>query len=123
MSNFDRDPSLDTLLNLNGVTFAVNDSVSPHWVKFIVNRVPVSKNKPHGLDYSLTLHSPTGERLIGFDNAHPVKEGSGPGCRTRILYDHQHEQETVRFYNYADAGQLLEDFWKAVDTYLKEYKP
>jgi len=27
---------------------------------------------PHGLDYSLTLHGPDGERLVGFDNARPA---------------------------------------------------
>jgi len=34
---------------------------------------------PHGLKYSLTLHGPDGSRLIGFDNAHPVRESRGPG--------------------------------------------
>jgi len=43
-----------------------------HWVRFVVARVPVSPEKPHGIDYSLTLHGPYGERLVGFDNAHPV---------------------------------------------------
>jgi len=37
-----------------------------------VTRVPSSREKPHGIDYSLTLHGPDGERLVGFDNAHPV---------------------------------------------------
>jgi hypothetical protein len=65
------DPSLDTLLDLDGQVFVV-DPDGGHWVGFVVTRVPVSPEKPHGLDYSLTPHGPDGERLVGFDNAHPV---------------------------------------------------
>jgi hypothetical protein len=36
-------------------------------VRFVVTRVAVSPEKPHGLDYSLTLHGPDGERLVGFN--------------------------------------------------------
>ena len=32
----------------------------------------MSSEKPHGLDYSLALHGPDGERVVGFDNAHPI---------------------------------------------------
>jgi hypothetical protein len=49
----DHGPSLDTLLLLDGETFAVEGNF---WVKFEVKRVPASAEKPHGLDYSLTLH-------------------------------------------------------------------
>lgn len=57
----DRDPSLDMLLDLDGQVLVV-DPEGGHWVKFIVTRIPVSPEKPHGLDYSLTLHGPSGER-------------------------------------------------------------
>jgi hypothetical protein len=30
------------------------------------------------------LHDGNGERLLGFDNAHPIREVTGPGARTRI---------------------------------------
>jgi hypothetical protein len=65
------DPALDTLLDLDGQVLVV-DPEGSYWVRFIVRRVPVSTQKPHGLDYSLTLHGPDGERLVGFDNAHSV---------------------------------------------------
>jgi hypothetical protein len=55
--------------------------------------------KPHGLDYSLTLHGPDGERLVGFDNPHPV----GPQ-RSGSPRDHQHRLRTVRPYEYRDAS-------------------
>ena len=62
---------MDVLLDLDGQVFVV-DPDGGYWVKFTVTRIPVSAEKPHGIDYSLTLHGPDGERLVGFDNAHPV---------------------------------------------------
>lgn len=78
-------------------------------------RVPVSPEKPHGLDYSLTLHGSSGERLVGFDNAHPAGRG-----KRGEPFDHRHGHETVRSYDYKDAAMLLADFWTAVDAVLKE---
>ena len=115
----DRDPSLDTLLLLDGESF-VADVAGKLWVKFVVTRVPATAAKPHGLNYSLTLHDENGARLLGFDNAHPIREGSGPGARTRIEYDHKHSGQQVRFYVYSDAATLLADFWAEVDAVLKE---
>ena len=85
-----------------------------------MKKVPASSERPHGLDYSLTLHDADNQRLLAFDNAHPVTEGTGPGARTRIEYDHKHKGERVRFYRYADAVTLLGDFWTEVDLILKE---
>jgi len=53
-----RDPGLDTLLALDGDVFVINEF--GYWVKFTVNQVPVTTDKPHGLDYSLTMHAPDG---------------------------------------------------------------
>ena len=112
-----RDPSLDVLLNLDGQIFVV-DERARFWVKFEVRRIEPTQEKPHGLDYSLTLHDPAGERLVGFDNAHAVT-GSGPGGK-RQGWDHKHRLKTVRPYEYSDAAALLSDFWAAVDAVLKE---
>ena len=112
-----RDPSLDTLLLLDGESFGVEGG---YWVKFRVRKLLPTQEKPHGLDYSLTLHDSANQRLLGFDNAHPVREGSGPGASTRIEYDHKHRGERIRFYDYQDAVTLLTDFWTEVDLILKE---
>ncbi|HUN58634.1 MAG TPA: DUF6516 family protein [Candidatus Binataceae bacterium] len=112
-----RDPSLDTLLDLDGQVLVI-DPETGHWVRFVVQRVPVSEAKPHGLDYSLTLHGPHGERLVGFDNAHPVKGRRGPA--TKGVFDHKHGLKTVRPYDYQDAATLLADFWTLVDVVLRE---
>ena len=114
-----RDASLDTLLMLDGDSFAT-DKAGKLWVKFDVQSVQVSAHRPHGIKYSLTLHDESGERVLGFDNAHPVKEGSGPGAQTRVEYDHKHKGQRVRFYAYTDAAALLNDFWQEVELILQE---
>lgn len=108
------DPSLDVLLDLDGQILVV-DPTGGHWVKFVVTRVPVSSEKPHGIDYPLTLHGPDGERLVGFDNAHPVK-----GQERGDPQDHRHRLRTVRPYEYSDAATLVADFWNMVDAVLRE---
>jgi hypothetical protein len=109
-----RDPALDTLLDLDGLTLVV-DPEGGYWVKFVVTQVPPTAEKPYGLDYSLSLHGQDGERLVGFDNAHRVgrQERGGP-------QDHRHRLRTVRPYEYSDAATLLADFWMEVDAVLKE---
>ena len=110
-----RDHSLDTLLELDGQVLVVDPSGS-YWVRFVVTRVPVSSEKPHGLDYSLTLHGPDGVRLVGFDNAHPVGRS-----RRGEPQDHRHRLRSIRPYDYRDAATLLGDFWAEVDAVLKEF--
>lgn len=109
-----RDPALDALLDLDGETLVV-DPEGLHWVRFVVRRVPVSPTRPHGLAYSLTLHGPDGERLVGFDNAHAVG-----GRRRGHVQDHRHRLQTVKPYEYRDAASLLADFWTTVDSVLRE---
>ena len=114
-----RDLSLDALLELDGQVLVV-DPESNHWVRFVVRRVPATEAKPHGLDYSLSLHGPKGQRLVGFDNAHAVRERAGPGGGKRKAQDHRHRLKTVRPYEYRGAATLLADFWTEVEIVLKE---
>ena len=117
MTILDRDPGLDTLLDLYGQTLFIDEI--GHWVKFIVLRTEVTPERPHGLSYSLTLHAPDGARLVGFDNAHPARERRGP-ARRRGKHDHRHRLRSIRPYAYKDAATLIEDFWKEVDGVLRE---
>jgi Family of unknown function (DUF6516) len=119
MSWRDRDPGAEVLLDLDGQVFVV-DAKGGYWVRFSVNRVTSTPERPHGLKYSLTLHGPDGSRLIGFDNAHPVRESRGPGGKSRSPLDHKHRLETVRPYRFKDAATLVEDFWGEVDKLLRE---
>ena len=107
-----RDASLDTLLDLHGQVLIIDEA--GYWVRFVVHQVPVSTAKPHGLDYTLTLHGPDGTRLVGFDNAHRVSR------RQAQEQDHKHRLSTVRAYDYRDAGALVADFWREVESVLRE---
>ena len=107
-----RDLSLDNLLDLHGQVLVID--ATGYWVRFVVNRVPVTKEKPHGLDYSLTMHAPDGTRLVGFDNAHPVKG------KHVAVHDHKHRLRSVKPYAYRDAASLVADFWTEVEAVMRE---
>lgn len=96
------------------------DSKGDYVVRFLVRRVDPTPERPYGLNDSLTLHAPDGSRLLGFDNAHPVRRSHGPGGRSRIACDHRHRMDATRPYHFTDAAKLLEDFWAEVDRLLKE---
>ena len=115
---FDRGLGLDTLLDLHGETLFIDDI--GHWVKFVVLRTDVTAERPLGLSYSLTLHAPDGTRLVGFDNAHPVRERRVPRTRRREEADHWHRMRTVRPYEYKDAPTLLGDSWTELATVPRE---
>ena len=119
MSASARDPSLDTLLDLDG-QFLVTDEAGRYWVRFKVRRVEPTADRPHGLDYVLTLHSASNERLVGFDNAHVVQPTGGLSGKKRQSRDPKHRLRRVRPYEYKDAATLLEDFWREVDAVLEE---
>jgi hypothetical protein len=114
-----RDPSLDALLDLDGQILVVDEN-GGHWVKFEVRQVKVTLERPHGLDYSLTLHGKNNERLVGFDNAHTVRHADGPGGKGPAAFDHKHRLRTIRPYDYRDAASLLADFWSEVDAVLRD---
>jgi hypothetical protein len=76
--------------------------------------VPVTPERPHGLDCSLTLHGPDGVRLVGFDNAHQV------AGKRRSAQDHKHRLRTVRPYDYREAATLMADFWAEVEALMRE---
>src|SRR5579885_3692950 len=109
---------MDALLDLDGQVLIV-DPEGRYWVRFVVRCVTATQARPHGLDYSLTLHGPGGERLVGFDNAHPVRRLSGRRAKAANALDHRHRLKSVRPYVYNDAAALLADFWTAVDEMLR----
>ena len=115
----DRHLGLDTLLDHQGQTLFVDEA--GHGVTFIAVRTEVTSQRPQGLRCSLVLHAPDGERLVGFDNAHPVRERRGPGARRHRESDHRHRCRSIGPYGYRGAAALLEDFWNEVDAVLKKW--
>jgi Family of unknown function (DUF6516) len=57
--------------------------------------------------YRLSLISPSGKRVVGYDNHHPKG-------------DHRHFRKTEEYYQYRDPETLIRDFLKDVDTVLSE---
>jgi hypothetical protein len=112
-----RDDAAERLLDLDGFLAEVGGGF---WIKIVAQRVPADVDRPHGVNYSLTLHEPGGRRVLGIDNAHPVPTRRGPSGRASTTQDHVHRGDSVRPYAYRDAESLLEDFWREVDTVLKK---
>ena len=85
-------------------------------------KVKASEGKPHGLNYSFTLHGPDNGRLIGFDNAHSVPAKGSRFKRRPQAMDHWHRTETDegRPYAFKDAETLLDDFFDEVERVLME---
>ena len=93
-----------------------------YWIKFEIKRVGLSKERPHGLSYSFTLHAPSGKRLIGFDNAHGVA-ATGSRYKTRPrTRDHWHrtENDAGRPCPFVNVETLLDDFFSEVERVLQE---
>ena len=85
----------------------------------------VTKEYPHRVKYSLTLHDRYGKRLLGFDNAHLIKTRKrGRFIGRAVAYDHKHlgpDDEGVP-YVFESAEQLLADFFTEVDKVLNGMK-
>lgn len=82
-----------------------------------------SSQIPHGIRYALTLHEPSGQRILGYDNAHAVKPPRTFKYAGRILtFDHKHRHRSDKGvpYEFQDAHQLLTDFFADVDRVLLE---
>lgn len=117
-----RDIAIDTLLDLHD---SILDQGGGYWIKIEAWRVEVSKEIPHGVRYSLTLHEPHGKRILGYDNAHAVKPPKKFKYAGQILaYDHKHRHISDKGvpYEFKDAQQLMVDFFSDVDRVLTEVK-
>lgn len=119
------DTGLEYLLGLNDNIEVQNDE--GYWVKMEACRVAATPDRPHGIKYSLTLHKPQGDRLLGFDNAHSVKpEGSAfkhAGKKYPFDHQHRHAKDEGILYEFNTSYQLISDFYKEVDRILKEIFP
>lgn len=116
------DYAIATLIDLHE---QILDQGNGYWIKIEAWLVAVSKDIPHGVRYSLTLHEPYGKRILGYDNAHAVKPPKKfKFAGTRLPYDHKHRHASDQGvpYEFKDAQQLLSDFFMEVDRVLEEVK-
>jgi hypothetical protein len=112
------DPGIAHLLELNGTI--QSQTVSGYWTKIQAHRVKTSSARPFGLKYSLTLHAPNGERLTGFDNAHPLRTAGHSKVRLAWDHFHCHAVDEPIVYEYRGADRLLIDFLNEINRVLKE---
>ena len=62
MNGGEADYGLKFLLAFDGRVHHLEEG---YWLKFEIKRVEATKERPHGLSYSFTLHAPDGTRLVG----------------------------------------------------------
>ena len=116
------DPSLGTLLDLNGETLIQELG---YWIKIDAWSIEPSEMVPHGIRYSLSLHNKYGTRVLGYDNAHAVKPpGKFKFAGHRLTFDHKHRhsKDLGVPYGFSSVEQLLHDFFEDVDRILEEAK-
>lgn len=95
---------------------------SGSYLKFEISLVAVTKRIPHGIKYSLTLHDKDGERLLGYDNAHPVPHQGAKFTKGPVASDHWHRtsEDPGRPYQFISSEQLLIDYFDEVERILSE---
>lgn len=94
-----------------------------YWATFRVSKVPPSEGRSHGLQYSLSLHDEKDDRLLGYNNAHPVDVTTGPARKSKRPKEFDHINRRGRKpvpYQLTTPFKLLEDFFADVDEILKE---
>ncbi len=113
--------NMQTLLDLHG---QILDQEDGYWIKIEAWQVEVGLHIPHGIRYSLTLHRPNGERILGYDNAHGIKVKGKKYSGQRMAFDHKHRYATDLgvHYEFKDPHQLLSDFFAEVDLVLKKVR-
>ena len=84
------DHGLELLLAFDG---RIHHLEKGYWLKFEMTRGEPTRNRPHGLSYSFTLHGPDGTRLVGFDNAHYVPAKGSRFKHRAETADHLHRTE------------------------------
>lgn len=114
------DKTLINLLELDGFKFIIDEQLGL-WVKFEVKKVKATKERPHGVRYSLSLHDRDNYRIMGFDNAHIIEYDGKTNVKPKQIYDHCHKNSSDkgRPYHYVNATKLLEDFWKEVEKIVE----
>lgn len=112
------DHSLELLLEYDGRLLYLEGE---YYLKFKISRTDETDVRPHGLSYSFTLHDRGGRRVIGYDNAHPVK-APGRNAKRLTRHDHWHRDasDKGRPYRYVDSATLVSDFFEEVKRYLEK---
>jgi|SRR5581483_4475171 hypothetical protein len=110
----------DYILDLHGQTIGYDNG---YWVAIRASRVEPDAGRPHGLQYSLTLHDESGERILGYDNSHAIDVATGPAKRSKRppAFDHVNRRGGRPVpYTFTTPFKLVQDFFAEVEAILKE---
>lgn len=113
-----RDNGLDVLLSMDGYRYVYPNL---YWWKIEAYTLEPSKERPHGIRYTLTFHNNNGIRIFGIDNKH-VPPNRRKGFHGRVVeYDHTHNNENDKgsAYAFINAEKLMTDFFNRVDEILE----
>lgn len=95
-----------------------------YWVTFRVQAVDASPERPHGFQYSFSLHDANDERVLGYNNAHAVDAATGPARRSKRpeAWDHITRRGKGKSvpYKFTTPYQLVADFFAEVDEILRK---
>jgi uncharacterized protein DUF6516 len=120
MSDSKRDVGEEYFLSLNRQWIRYEKDF---WVTIRVRLVEVSPERPHGFEYSLSLHDANDDRVLGFKNAHRVDVATGPARKSKrpVALDHINRRGRRPVpYAFTTPYKLLEDFFAEVDKILKK---
>jgi hypothetical protein len=87
-----------------------------------VSVTAVSKERPHGIRYSLSFHDNHNTRIFGMDNAH-IPKNKRKGFHGQIVeFDHVHRNKNDKgtAYIFISAEKLMTDFLERVDEIIAE---
>jgi hypothetical protein len=94
-----------------------------YWATFRVSEVETSEERPHGFQYSLSLHDANDDRVLGYNNAHGVDVGSGPSRKSGRpkAFDHINRRGRKPVpYQFKSPYELVSDFLGEVERILKK---
>jgi len=115
------DHGLDTLLSMDGVKRIYPNK---YWWMIKAYQIERSKERPHGIRYTFTLHDNHNRRIFGMDNKH-VPPNRCKGYHGRIVeFDHTHEdaEDEGTAYAFINAETLMTDFLYRVKEIMDKVK-
>jgi hypothetical protein len=94
-----------------------------YWVTCRVTAVEVTDERPHGYQYSFSLHDNNDDRVLGYNNAHAIDVATGPARKSRrpVALDHINRRGRKPVpYEFTTPYKLVADFFAEVDKILKK---
>jgi hypothetical protein len=108
----------EAIVGYDGTTFQFDQG---YHAIFEIRKTDGPNEGPHPYRYGFTLHAPSGKRIMGFDNAHPVGRKAGKFKRRSDRADHWHRDasDKGRPYKFETIVKLLDDFLEEVERTLQ----